>query len=391
MKTNKPKTTLIPVYRNTAFHLVDIPTMKKAFSDEVEYKRDPELYIYSRYRNPNVAQAETMLMGIEDCKWSILTQSGLSAIDTALSIFQEKGSSENWLFFSEIYGGTNQYIDSVLVNRRGLNIHRFLPDGDAYSIEKFEQLLKSTKPKVVFFEAISNPMLIALDANDFIKKAKQYGAYVIVDNTFATPYLWKPLQNGADIVIHSVTKYLAGHGTISAGVLSGNDKSIEKSALEYRKLVGHMLSPDDAARLCEQLKTYELRVEKQFKNAFVLAYFLNGHHKVERVLYPGIESHPTHFNAFKLFNGKGYGAIITFDLAGSSFEDKQRKCSKFIELLIHEIPLIPTLGDTETTLMPIEPVWGDKFPYPGMIRLSVGVENVNKLTDIIIKAFDNLD
>lgn len=391
MKTNKPKTTRIPVYRDTAFHLVDIPTMKQAFSDELEYNRDPELYIYSRYRNPNVAQAETMLMDIEGSKWSVLTQSGLSAIDTALSIFQEKGSNQNWLFFSEIYGGTNQYIDSVLINRRGLNIHRFSPEGEAYSIEKFEQLLKSIKPKVVFFEAISNPMLIALDGNAFIKKAKDHGASVIVDNTFATPYLWKPLENGADIVIHSVTKYLAGHGTISAGVLSGNDKSIEKSALEYRKLVGHMLSPDDAARLCEQLRTYNLRVEKQFKNAFILAYFLNGHPRIEKVLFPGLEIHPTHFNAFKMFKGKGYGAIITFDIAGSSFEDKQHKCSKFISLLHDEIPLVPTLGDTETTLMPIEPVWGDKFPYPGMIRLSVGVENVDTLISIIKKALENLD
>jgi len=390
MKMKNPKATRTPIYRDTAFHLEDIQTMKKAFSDELEYNREPDLYIYSRYRNPNVAKAESMLMDIEESNWAILTQSGLSAIDVALSIFQEREKDQNWLFFSEIYGGTNHYIDSVLVNRRGLNIQRFHPNGDAYCIKEFEKVLAKFNPQVVFFEAISNPMLIALDAKAFITLAKSFGARVIVDNTFATPYLWKPLQSDVDIVIHSVTKYLAGHGTLSAGVLCGNDELLEKKAIEYRKLVGHMLSPDDAARFCEQLKTFELRVEKQFKNAFVLSYFLNNHNKVEKVLYPGLETHPTHSNAFKLFKGKGYGAIITFDIAGNSFEDKQQKCDKFINLLKNDIPLVPTLGDTETTLMPIEPVWGDKFPYPGMVRLSVGIENVDLLIKTLGCALDDI-
>ena len=391
MKKITALSTRTPVYRDTGFHLVDIPTMQRAFANEASYSRNPELFIYGRYRNPNVACAEEMLMDIEESKWSILAQTGLAAIDIALSIFQEQGNNQPWLFFSEIYGGTNNFIDSVLIKRRGLNIHRFYPDGDTYSIEKFERTLKELKPALVVFETISNPMLITLDGNAFIKVAKQYNAKVIVDNTFATPYLWKPLENGADIVIHSVTKYFAGHGSLSAGVLSGNCPTLEKDAIEYRKLVGHMLSPDDAARLCEQLKTFELRFQKHCHNAFELAKFLNNHSKIEGVLYPGLKTHLTHGNAVKIFKDKGYGAIITFDIAGKDNEAKQRRCNQLISLLQNHIPLVPTLGDADTILMPIEPVWGDRYPFPGMIRLSVGIENTDWLVKIIGEALDKLD
>jgi cystathionine beta-lyase/cystathionine gamma-synthase len=391
MKKELPRSTRTPIYRDTGFHLVDIPTMQKAFADELSYPRNPELYIYGRYRNPNVAQAEEMLMDIEGSKWSVLAQSGLAAVDIALSIFQEQSKPGRWLFFSEIYGGTNHFIDNVLVKRRGFDIYRFFPEKDSYSITKFEEMLETVKPTVVLFEAISNPMLITLDGNAFISAAKRAGARVIVDNTFATPYLWKPLENGADIVLHSVTKYLAGHGSISAGVLSGNCPHLEKAALEYRKLVGHMLSPDDAARLCEQLKTFEMRFERHCSNASSLAQFLQEHKMIEKVLYPGLKNHTTHQNAVNLFNRKGFGAIITFDLAGNSNTQKQQRCNRFISHVKDEIPLVPTLGDADTILMPIEPVWGDKYPFPGMIRLSVGIEPAEKLIRIIGDALNNLE
>lgn len=391
MKRKSPLSTRTPIYRDTGFHLVDIPTMKKAFQQEQDYPRHPELFIYGRYRNPNVAAAEGILLDIEGCDWALLTQSGLAAIDVALSIFQQKDSNDKFLFFSEIYGGTNHFIDNVLVKRRGLNVCRFQPDDGEYSLSSFERVLAEQKPKVVFFEAISNPMLIALEAEAFIDAAKKHGAKVIVDNTFATPYLWKPLESGADLVVHSVTKYLAGHGTISAGAVLGNSPDLEKQALEYRKLVGHMLSPDDAARLCEQLKSFEIRFEKHCKNAFILAQFLDNQNKVEKVLYPGLETHETHQNALKLFNGKGYGSIITFDIIGDTFEAKQNNCNKFIEHLKHNIPLVPTLGDADTILMPIEPVWGDKYPFPGMIRLSVGIENVDYLIGLLDSALESIN
>lgn len=390
MKPKPPLTTRVPIYRDSGFHLVDIPTMKQAFADELEYNRNPDLYIYGRYRNPNVAAAEELIMEIEGSKWSVLAQSGLAAIDIALSLFQLQKQNDKWLFFSEIYGGTNHFIDNILVKRRGINAVRFHPSGNDYSLEEFETTLKINRPSIVFFEAVSNPMLITIDAEAFILLAKKYNAKVIVDNTFSSPFLWKPLESGADMVIHSVTKYFAGHGNISGGVVSGNDPELLKQAIEYRKLVGHMMSPDEAARLCDQLKTFELRFERHCKNAYILANYLSSHPAVERVLYPGLETHPTHKNALKLFKGKGFGAIITIDLAGKSDKMKADRCNQIVNLLADSIPLVPTLGDTETILMPIEPVWGDKFPFPGMIRFSIGIDNHDKLIKTLSNALNAL-
>jgi cystathionine beta-lyase/cystathionine gamma-synthase len=390
MKAKNVKTTRTPLYRDAGFHLEDIPTMKQAFTNELNHPRDPELYIYSRYRNPNVVAAEDQLMKIEGAEWALLTQSGLSAIDVALSIYQKRDKPNKWLFFTEIYGGTNSFIDKVLIARRGINAITFAPNGDSYSLEAFENFVEDNKPEIVFFEAISNPMLIAVDGDAVIKIAKRYGARVIVDNTFATPLLWKPLKSGADIVIHSVTKYLSGHGNLSAGVLLGNDKELMKASIEYRKLVGHMLSPDDAYRLSDMLKTFEMRFSKHCQNAFAIANFLNSHPLVERVLYPGLESHPTHNEAYKLFKGKGFGAIITFDIKGSNSREKADRCDLFIQQVADSIPLVPTLGDADTILMPVEPVWGDKYPFPGMIRLSVGIEDQKELIKVIGNALDSI-
>jgi cystathionine beta-lyase/cystathionine gamma-synthase len=231
-------------------------------------------------------------------------------------------------------------------------------------------------------------MLIIADLKGIIRLAKKYGCTVIIDNTFATPQLVRPLTMGADMVIHSVTKYLAGHGNITAGVICGHDKELLKQAIEYRKWVGHMLSPDDAARLEDQLKTFEVRFEKQCSNAAYLASVLQKHPKVERVLYPGLPRHPTHDLAKELFGDRGYGGMITFDLAGSDDGLKKKRRDDFIERVSGIIPLIPTLGDVETTLIPVEAVWGDKYPLPGMIRLSVGIESVQKLEQTINRALN---
>ena len=364
--------------------------MKQAFADEHNHPHSPNSYIYSRYRNPNVVAAEEMIMEMENAQWSLLTQSGMAAIDVALSVFQTKENTGKWLFFTEIYGGTNSFIDKVLINRRGIDIIRFAPEGDDYSLEHYVNMLETHKPSVVFFEAISNPMLITVDGAEIIKLAKQHGAKVIVDNTFATPMLWQPLNDGADIVIHSATKYMAGHGNLSAGVVSGNDPELAKQAIEYRKWVGHMLSPDEAYRLEDMLKTFKLRFTQHCSNAFAIAQYLDSHTMIEKVLYPGLPSHPTHANAIKMLENKGYGAIVTFDIKGKDWAEKETRCKRFIEILSNQIPLVPTLGDADTILMPIEAVWGDKFPFPGMIRLSVGIEDVTKLISSIKSALEQL-
>jgi len=327
-------------------------------------------------------------MELEEAEWALLTQSGMSAIETALSIFQNGRKTGTWVFFSEIYGGTESFIDQVLVRRRGLDVKRFYPLEGKYDLGAFEKVLDELEPELIYFEVISNPMLLVADAGAIVRLAKERDIVVIIDNTFSTPYIYKPLQAGADLVVHSATKYLSGHGNITAGVLCGNSSNLLKQAVEYRKLVGHMLSPDDAYRLESQIKSFQLRFKKQCENALSLAEKLDAHPLVEKTMYPGLETHDTHEIAKNLFANHAYGGMITFELAGANDEEKAKRRDLFIEEVSEHIQLIPTLGDMETILLPLEPVWGEKYPSPGLIRLSVGIEAIKHLEEIVLNALD---
>jgi len=390
MKKKEVNSSRMPVYRDTGFDLYDSVTTAGAFRQESEHDREPDNYIYSRYRNPTVVSAEEEIMKIEGCEWALLTQSGMSAIDTTLSTFQKGKEIKPWLFFAEIYGGTISFIESVLKGRRGLDIQYFTPEDGNYNLQKLEMVLSGLKPELVYIESISNPMLIVADVNEIVRIAKKHGSKVIIDNTFATPWLYKPLDEGADIVIHSATKYFSGHGNLTAGVICGNDKKIMQLAIEYRKFVGHMLSPDDAYRLQTQVQSFELRFSRQCDNASKLAEYLTNVAIIKDVLFPGLKSHITHSIAEKLFRSKGYGAMITFDFDGKDGYEKRSRRDKFIKLVSEKIKLIPTLGDPHTILMPVEAVWGTKYPEPGMIRLSVGFEEYTSLITTIAKALENL-
>jgi cystathionine beta-lyase/cystathionine gamma-synthase len=386
MKKTKVNSTRIPIYRDSGYELYSADIAAGAFKAEKDNNREPELFIYSRYRNPTVVAAEEEIMKLEKSQWALLTQSGMSAIDTALSIFQHKNSRKPWLFFNEIYGGTISYIESVLKNRRGLDIRNFSPFGGKYDLEEFEKLIEKLKPGLVYVETISNPLVTVADVPKIISVCKKSGSKVIVDNTFATPFLFRPLDHGADIVIHSATKYFSGHGNLTAGVLCGNDIDIMKAANEYRKLVGHMLSPDDAYRLTTQIRTFELRFSRQCENASQLAHLLNEAPIIGKLYFPGSEKHPTYQIARTLFGGKYFGAMMTFDFAGKNKEEKRKMRDKFINDVAEDIRLIPTLGDPQTILLPVESVWGDRYPEPGMIRLSVGFESYEELDAVISKA-----
>jgi cystathionine beta-lyase/cystathionine gamma-synthase len=391
MKKKEVNSVRMPVYRDAGFELFDSAVTESAFKNETKHERDPDYFIYSRYRNPTVVSAEEEIMKLEQCGWALLTQTGMSAIDTATSVFQKGKDTKPWIFFSEIYGGTISYIESVLKVRRGLDIHYFSADRGSYNLEEFEKVLERLNPSVVYIETISNPMLIVADVTEVIKMARKYGSKIIVDNTFATPCLYRPLDEGSDIVIHSATKYFSGHGNLTAGVICGNDKTIMQEAIEYRKFVGHMLSPDDAYRLQTQIQSFKLRFERQCSNALNLAGYLEGRPLIRKVWYPGLKSHSTHNIADKLFRGKGYGGMITFDFDGKEAAEKRIRRDKFISLVSEKIKLIPTLGDPHTILMPVEAVWGVKYPEPGMIRLSVGFEEYEELQETISRALTAIE
>jgi cystathionine beta-lyase/cystathionine gamma-synthase len=390
MKHKMINSARVPIFRDAGFELTDAETTSKAFAEETKNEHEPELYIYSRYRNPTVVAAEKEIMHLEESKWALLTQSGMSAIDVAFSIFQVGNKVKPWLFFSEIYGGTISYAENVLRKRRGLDIQSFVPVNDKYDLRAFELTIKKLRPEIVYIEAISNPMLIVPDAEAIIKIAKKHGAKIFVDNTFATPYLWKPLISGADIVIHSATKYFSGHGNLTAGVLCGNNNAIMKAAIEYRKFAGHMISADDAYRLHTQIQTFSLRFRQQCFNASLVAEILERSEKVSKVWYPGLKGHATHKEAQKLFGDKGFGGMVTFDFAGSNGAEKKKRRDRFIMAVSESIKLIPTLGDPHTILMPVEAVWGAKYPEPGMIRLSAGFENTDELVSTIMTTLNSI-
>ena len=390
MRRKQINSSRIPVYRDAGFELYDPETASAAFSRETNPERDPEFYIYSRYRNPTVVSAEEEIMKLEKAKWALLVQSGMAAIDTAVSIFQKGKNTRPWLFFSEIYGGTITYAETILRQYRGLDIRSFAPSDERYDLKAFEALMKKLNPEFVYIEAISNPMLIIPDVVKIIRIAKKYGSKVIVDNTFATPYLWKPLESGADIVIHSATKYFSGHGNITAGVLCGNDDETMKAAINYRKFIGHMISADDAYRLHDQIQTFELRFVQQCKNASAAADVLKNSGKVRKVWFPGLNEHPTHGEAVKLFGKKGWGGMVTFDFAGKNKPEKKKRRDAFIKAVSDKIKLIPSLGDSKTILLPVESVWGAKYPEPGMIRLSAGFEDTGELVDTLTIALEGI-
>ncbi|MCA1755888.1 MAG: aminotransferase class V-fold PLP-dependent enzyme [Bacteroidales bacterium] len=373
----------VPVYRDAGFVLGDAATTSEVFAQEAEHERHPGKYIYSRYRNPTVIAAEDELISIEGSNWALMAQSGMAAIDIALSIFQEKGRDAPWLFFSEIYGGTNSYIDNVLVKRRGVDIIRFDPSGESYDLVELERLIDAHRPSLIYYEVISNPLLIIADAPAINSIARKYGAAVIIDNTFATPMLYSPLSDGADLVVHSATKYLGGHGNITAGAICGNDMELMKKAIEYRKYTGHMISPDDAYRLHTQMQSFRIRFKRQCENAAMLAALIAADPKTESVLYPGLPQHTTGDMAAKLFSGRGYGAMVTFSFSGSDSNMMRMRRDRFIEAVSGSIRLVPTLGDSHTILMPVEPVWGYKYAEPGMIRLSVGFEEPEYLEEVV--------
>ncbi len=390
MKKKNVNSSRMPVYRDAGFELFDAGTTKAAFASETGNERVPDFYIYSRYRNPTVVAAEEEVMKLEESEWALLTQSGMSAIDTAVSVFQHAGDTRPWLFFSEIYGGTISYTESVLKNRRGIQLSYFNPVNEIYDLKAFEAVLRELRPGLVYIEAISNPMLIVTDLQKVIEMSHSEGAAVIADNTFATPLLCKPLAMGADMVIHSATKYFSGHGNLTAGVLCGNDTSLMRQAVEYRKYVGHMISPDDAYRLQTQILTFGLRFAAQCRNARGITELLADHPAIEKVWYPGLPEHPSHQTALRLFGDRGFGAMVTFSFSGQTDNQKKNRRDNFIKAVSDGIKVIPSLGDPATIIMPVESVWGAKYPDPGIIRMSPGFEDWQGLHGLISGALDKV-
>ena len=362
--------------RTVGFRLGGVEETETAFTAPL----GEELFSYARRENPTVADCERALAAVEGSEWCILTPCGMAAINTALSIFNDAKDARPWLFPTDIYTGTAHYAIEVLQRQRGTNVRFADPAGANSTTANLIGAIGADAPALVFVEPISNPLLDVIDVPAVVRAARQQGARVVVDNTVATPYLYKPLTAGADLVVHSATKWLAGHNDILAGVIGVNDPDLRTRLLDHRNTIGSVLSPDDAGRLKSQLATFPLRLARQNATAIELAEYLENHAAVARVSYPGLASHPDHKLAQGMFDKRGCGALITFDLARDA-----AGCSRFVDELSPDIPHIGSMGDVTTSFLHINACFGKEYE-PSTIRLSVGVEPVEQIIGRLEKA-----
>ena len=242
-------------------------------------KGDRDFYLYSRYGNPTITAAEQKIAELEGAEAAVATSSGMAAEMVAALIACQAG--DEIVSMLDIYGGTLKLFEQVLL-RCGITT-RFVPYQDLANIERYF----NRRTRLLFLESPTNPTLRCPDLAPLINRARKRKICAVVDNTFATPILQKPLALGADMVIHSATKYLGGHSDLTAGVLAGSEKWMD-AARQMMILTGGCLDPGCAYLLLRGLKTLEVRVERACRNAAAIAEALSQHPKVSRVYYPGL-------------------------------------------------------------------------------------------------------
>ena len=331
-------------------------------------------YIYTRLGNPTTTVLENKIAALEEGETAVATSSGMGAISSTLWTVLKAG--DHVVTDKTLYGCTFALMCHGLT-RFGIEV-TFV---DTSNLDEVKNAMKENT-RVVYLETPANPNLKIVDLEALSKLAHTNpNTLVIVDNTFATPYMQKPLKLGADIVVHSVTKYINGHGDVIAGLVITNKELADQIRfVGLKDMTGAVLGPQDAYYIIRGMKTFEIRMERHCKNAKKVVEFLNKHPKIERVYYPGLETHPGHEIAKKQM--KDFGAMISFELkggfeAGKTLLNNLKLCS-----------LAVSLGDTETLIQ--HPASMTHSPYTkeereaagitdGLVRLSVGLENVEDI------------
>ena len=332
---------------------------------------DRELYLYSRYGNPTVAAAEEKIAALEGAESAVITSSGMAAETVAALVVCQAG--DEIVSMLDVYGGTVKLFEQVLA-RCGIKT-RFIPYHDIANAHRYF----SRKTKMLFLETPTNPTLRCVDLAALAALGRKQSTCVVVDNTFATPVLQKPLELGADIVIHSATKYLGGHSDLTAGALAGSKKWMD-AARQTMILTGGCLDPGCAYLLLRGLKTLHVRVERACRNAAQIAEALQRHPKVAHVYYPGLADHEAH--ELVRCQMKDFGMMVSFDVRGGG-----RAAERFIDKLKLWY-LATSLGGVESTVS--YPVLSSHIGLsakqldllgvsPATIRLSVGIEDADDL------------
>ncbi len=329
-------------------------------------------YVYARYTSPTAAAFEKAVADLEEGEAALAFASGMAAIHASLLAAGVRAGSSVVSAF-DVYGATYSLLKRLFADL-GVSTRMV----EVTDLAEVEAALMETKPAVLLVETISNPLLKVADIPALAGLAHRHGAQLLVDNTFATPYLFRPLAHGADYVIHSATKYLAGHGDVLAGVVVTSATNRARM-FELNKLVGGTLGPFEAWLALRGLKTLPLRVRQQFSNAQQLAEWLSSRPEIARVNYPGLATAPQHALAQRLFDGQGAGGVLSFEIRDAS----RAQVFRFMEALQLCLPAT-TLGDVYTLVL--HPATSSHRTLTeaereqigiseGLVRLSAGIED----------------
>jgi cystathionine beta-lyase/cystathionine gamma-synthase len=335
-----------------------------------------EGYVYPRYGSPTVAALEAALAELEGGEAAHAFASGMAAIHAALLAAGLRAGTAV-VAALDLYGATYTLLQRLFPQ---LGVTARLVD--VTDLAAVEAALIATRPVALVAETISNPLLKVADLPALADLAQRHGAQLLIDNTFASPYLCTPLAYGADFVIHSATKFIGGHGDVMAGVVVTSAQN-RRELYELNKLVGGVLGPFEAWLAMRGLKTLPLRVRQQCANAMRLAAWLAAHPRIARVHYPGLSPHPQHGLARRLFGGRGFGGVLSFEIAGAD----QATAFRFMEALELCLPAT-TLGDVYTLVL--HPATSSHRALSavqraqvgisdGLVRLSAGIEDAKDI------------
>ncbi len=332
--------------------------------------------VYLRYASPTVSAFETAVASLEQAEAGQAYSSGMAAIHAALLAAGARAGTAA-VAALDVYGATFTILRSLLTSL-GVKVRMV----DINDLEDVEEALKETHPALLLVETISNPLLKVADIPTLADLAHRYQASLLVDNTFASPYLFNPLRYGADYVMHSATKYLSGHGDVLAGMVVTSAEN-KKKLFELNKLVGGVLGPFEAWLALRGLKTLPLRMQRQCENALKAAEWLQSHPRVAKVNYPGLPGHPQHKLAERLFEGRGCGGVLSFEIK----EADKARVFRFMEALNLCLPAT-TLGDIYSLVLhpassshrSLTPEERARVGIPdGLVRLSTGIEAIDDI------------
>ncbi|NLG50257.1 MAG: aminotransferase class I/II-fold pyridoxal phosphate-dependent enzyme [Chloroflexi bacterium] len=377
-----------PIYHSVTYMYDSMEPLDQVFAG------GREGYVYQRYGNPTVNAWERAIALLEEPEAAsagrvsaVAFASGMAAVHAALLGAGVK-SGAHVVAAADVYGATYALLAQTLAE---LGVQtRFV---DITALDEVRQALEETRPVAVLCEIISNPLLKVADVPTLAEMAHRVGAALIVDNTFASPYLYRPLAHGADYVVHSATKYLSGHGDVMAGVVAcASERAGDLRARQ--KLLGANLGPQEAWLALRGLKTLALRMREQCANAQAVAEWLKTRPEVARVNYPGLPEHPQHALAKRLFGGRGFGGMISLELGGAG----RAEVFRWMEALKLVLP-VTTLGDVQTlALYPAHSSHRALSPEvraalgigEGLVRLSIGIEDVQDIIADLAQALDTL-